>query len=438
MKFIILSLIILAIFSPLILTEIQQARGEYTKATPEEGGPTFKDQSIKAIKIAEGLDHPTSMAFLGPDDILVLQKNDGTVHRIVNGKVVEKPLLQVEVSQGVEWGMLGIAVSKSNSTQPNNPIHVFLYYTQASGNVAPDSADGENGEGSDVDSIYRYDLVGDALVNPKLLLNLPANMPSGGQENNHVGGKLEIGPDSNLYVTIGDVGGRNGQAQNMADGGPLDGTSGILRMTQDGKPLPLSNNGTPSPQNKQPEIKDFYYAYGIRNSFGFDFDPVTKKLWDTENGGTANDEINLVDKGFNSGWVKVQGLAGLAEEGFNPQSELVQFPNSYYRDPDFVWEGTIGVTFLQFLQSQKLGQQYANTMFVGDVNTGNLYNFQLNKDRNGLALQGDLVDKVANTDDDQTPIIFGSGFGVITDIKEGPDGFLYVLNYSGEIYKIYK
>ena len=435
MKSIILSLIVLIMCSPLIYTEIQQAHGAYSKATPEEGGPTFKDQSLKAIKIVEGLDHPTSMAFIGPDDILVLQKNDGTVHRIVNGKVIEKPLLQVEVSQGVEWGMLGIAVSKNDNTQPNNPTHVFLYYTQSSGNVAPDSADSGNGEGSDVDSIYRYDLVGDALINPKLLINLPANMPSGGQENNHVGGKLEIGPDNNLYVTIGDVGGRNGQAQNIAEGDPLDGTSGILRMTQDGLAVPSSTNSPPSPQNKQSEIKDFYYAYGIRNSFGFDFDPVTKKLWDTENGGTANDEINLVDKGFNSGWVKLQGLA---EQGFNPQSELVQFPNSFYRDPDFVWEGTIGVTFLQFLQSSKLGQQYANTMFIGDVNTGNLYNFQLNKDRNGLVLQGGLVDKVANTDDDQTPIILGRGFGVITDIKEGPDGFLYILNYSGEIYKIYK
>jgi glucose/arabinose dehydrogenase len=435
LKSIILSLIILVMCSPLIFTEIQQAHGAYSKATPEEGGPTFKDQSLKAIKIVEGLDHPTSMAFLGPDDILVLQKNDGTVHRIVNGKVIEKPLLQVEVSQGVEWGMLGIAVSKGNNTQPNNPTHVFLYYTQASGNVAPDSADSENEEGSDVDSIYRYDLVGDALINPKLLMNLPANMPSGGQENNHVGGKLEIGPDNNLYVTIGDVGGRSGQAQNIAEGDPLDGTSGILRMTQDGLAVPSSTDSPPPPQNKQSEIKDFYYAYGIRNSFGFDFDPVTKKLWDTENGGTANDEINLVDKGFNSGWVKLQGLA---QQGFNPQSELVQFPNSFYRDPDFVWEGTIGVTFLQFLQSSKLGQQYANTMFVGDVNTGSLYNFQLNKDRNGLVLQGGLVDKVANTDDDQTPIILGSGFGVITDIKEGPDGFLYILNYSGDIYKIYK
>jgi glucose/arabinose dehydrogenase len=310
-----------------------------------------------------------------------------------------------------------------------------LYYTHASGNVAPDSAEGEDGDDSDVDSIYRYDLIGDQLVNPKLLLNLPANMPPGGQENNHVGGKLEIGPDNNLYITIGDVGGRNGQAQNIAEGDPLDGTSGILRMTQDGNPVPASANGTSPPPSKQPEIKDFYYAYGIRNSFGFDFDPVTKKLWDTENGGAAYDEINLVDKGFNSGWVKVQGLA---EQGFNPQGELVQFPNSFYRDPDFVWEAPIGVTFLQFLQSSKLGQQYTNTMFIGDVNKGYLYNFQLNKDRNGLVLQGDLVDKVANTDDDQTPVILGSGFGVITDIKEGPDGFLYILNYSGEIYKIYK
>ena len=117
--------------SPLIYTEIQQAHGAYSKATPEEGGPTFKDQSLKAIKIVEGLDHPTSMAFIGPDDILVLQKNDGTVHRIVNGKVIEKPLLQVKVSQGVEWGMLGIAVSKNDNTQPNNPTHVFLYYTQS-------------------------------------------------------------------------------------------------------------------------------------------------------------------------------------------------------------------------------------------------------------------------------------------------------------------
>ena len=50
-----------------------------------------------------------------------------------------------------------------------------------------------------------------------------------------------------------------------------------------------------------------YYAYGIRNSFGMDFDPVTGNLWDTENGPSYGDEINLVEPGFNSGWQVVQG-----------------------------------------------------------------------------------------------------------------------------------
>ena len=53
---------------------------------------------------------------------------------------------------------------------------------------------------------------------------------------------------------------------------------------------------------------NLYYAYGIRNSFGIDFDPVTGKLWDTENGPGYGDEINLVKPGFNSGWGKIQGM----------------------------------------------------------------------------------------------------------------------------------
>ena len=57
-----------------------------------------------------------------------------------------------------------------------------------------------------------------------------------------------------------------------------------------------------------------YYSYGLRNSFGIDFDPLTGKLWDTENGDDFGDEINLVEPGFNSGWSKVQGTRTLNEE----------------------------------------------------------------------------------------------------------------------------
>src|SRR5207244_5216640 len=102
-----------------------------------------------------------------------------------------------------------------------------------------------------VNHLYRYELVDNQLINPKLLLILPATSPIPTHENNHVGGKVVIGPDSNVYVGIGDVGGHNGQAQNVKDGIPLDGTSGILRVTQDGDAVvspnsPLGNDTDPT------------------------------------------------------------------------------------------------------------------------------------------------------------------------------------------------
>ena len=75
-------------------------------------------------------------------------------------------------------------------------------------------------------------------------------------------------------------------------------------------------------------------------------------------------------------------------------------------------------------------------MFVGDVNTGNLYNIKLNEDRTSLLLSGPLEGKVTNSLDDLKPVIFGHGFGAITDIEVGPDGFLYVLTFDGTKYLI--
>ena len=106
-----------------------------------------------------------------------------------------------------------------------------------------------------------------------------------------------IGPDNNVYVPIGDVDGSGmGEAsqsktQNYVNGIEPDGRSGILRITQDGRPVGTSGSGggVGSSSSGGGIIGDtyplnLYYAYGIRNSFGFDFDPVTGKIWDTENG----------------------------------------------------------------------------------------------------------------------------------------------------------
>ena len=399
----------LALLAGLLAFSGHSAYAAYTIPSPSSGGPTIiNDTSLRVETVSTGLVRPTSMAFLGPNDILVLEKNTGNVHRITNGQLLPQPLLHVNVATQIERGMLGIAVTKNGPT-----TYVFLYYTEAGGGV-------DNSTGN---RLYRYELANNQLINPKLLLDLPA-IPSNPNSVRfeHNGGKLVVGPDNNVYLVIGDVGGHMGQTENNANGPPPDGTGGILRVTQDGDaviPSPLGNDTDPT-LNK-------YYAYGIRNSFGIDFDPVTGNLWDTENGPAYGDEINLVEPGFNSGWTKIQGSAQTRQ--LDPASVLVNIGGKgTYRDPEFVWNQPVGPTALKFLNSEKLGKQYQNDMFVGDIINGNLYHFKLNEQRMGL-----LVGKAAAN---PQAIVFGNGFGGITDIQVGPEGYLYVLSYSGVIYRI--
>jgi glucose/arabinose dehydrogenase len=385
------------------------------------GGPNVTNPNLKAEVVFKGLEFPTNMAILGPNDFLVLEKAKGTVSRIINGVMLADPLLKVNVASEVERGMLGIAVSNT-TTQTNTGvmnhtslggIYVFLYYTEAVS--AHDGTPIGN-------RVYRYELIDNKLVNPKLLLDLPA-IPGP----RHNGGSINIGPDGNLYVAIGDVDGHTTEAQNVHNGGRPDGTGGIFRITQDGKPV-QSIIGEQSPSNK-------YFAYGVRNSFGIGFDPLTGNLWDTENGPGSNDEINLVMPGFNSGWLPIQGKAPV---DFDYQ-QLVNFESKgLYRDPEFTWVDTVGPTDVLFFNSNKLGEQYANDMLVADVHFGRIYDFNLNDNRTGLVLNGSIADKVADTDVEVEQLIFGSDFGAITDLAIGPDGNLYVLSFGqGAIYKVY-
>jgi glucose/arabinose dehydrogenase len=138
-----------------------------------------------------------------------------------------------------------------------------------------------------------------------------------------------------------------------------------------------------------------------------DFDYLTGKLWDTEIGPNYGDEINLVEPGFNSGWAQVQGLwtpnGDIGDENAGPinihPSNLVDFGGKgKYRSPEFTWYQVVAPTAIKFLNSNKLGKQYENDMFVGDYLYGNLYHFKLNQNRTGLLLlEGPLASKVENT-----------------------------------------
>jgi glucose/arabinose dehydrogenase len=381
---------------------------------------TINDPNLRAELISGGMSFPTSMAFLDNNNILVLEK-EGAVRLMTNGVMQDSPVLQVTTDSKNERGLLGIAISGTNGNATSSPAGgqpatVFLYYT-------------EQGEEELRNRVYKYQWNGESLVNPVLLLDLPA-----GPGTNHQGGKMVMGPDGYLYVVIGELQ-REGQLQNIENGPPPDDSGVIFRINPE--------DGSAAPDNPfQDDAANRYFAYGVRNSFGLAFDPVTGVLWDTENGEDSYDEINIVDPGFNSGWKTVMGpisRAGVSEES------LVQLPGSKYYDPIFSWIESFGITDLEFFNSESLGQKYANNIFAGDITQGNLYFFEVNQDRNGLQFnpqsQSGLSDLVADTDEEVSSVTLGTGFVGITDIETGPDGLLYVLTHDretgeGNLYKI--
>ena len=380
--------------------------------------PIIKDPNLQAELFVEGLSWPTSMAFIDNNNILVLEKEQGTVRLISNGILQEEPVLEVDVDSNSERGLLGIAIMNKDA--------IFLYYTASS----KDNEQLRN-------RVYQYQWNEERLVNPILILDLPA-IPGP----NHDGGKLIIGPDNYLYTVIGDLN-HEGKLQNFVDGPEPDDTGVILRVNpMDGSPAP-DNPFTNNDNNLL--LLNKYYAYGIRNSFGIAFDPITGILWDTENGPSEYDEINVVKPGFNSGWQQVMGPISKSKI---TEDELVNFPNSKYADPVFSWLPSIGITDIEFLNSSKLGDKYANNIFVGDIGDltdGILYYFEVNEDRTGIKFdsnnQARLTDLVADNEE-ISAIALGTSFGGITDIETSPEGFLYILTLDresdgeGKIYRI--
>ena len=350
---------------------------------PVYGKPVLNDNDFVVQKFIAGIPNgPTTMAFEG-NDILVLQKTDGQVRLIHDGALQEKPVLDENVTSEGEQGMLGITTVGTK---------VYLYFTES-------TYDGGKPLGK---RVYSYDWNGTELVNKTLVKDLWAT------QTYHNGGAMVTDQNGSVYLVVGDAG-RYGKLENHPTGEPDD-TGVILRIAPPGP----------------------YYAMGIRNSFGLAIDPVTGKLWDTENGVDVYDEINIVPPNFNSGWDVIMGPAN-----DTTLKNLPGYPGYYYHDPQFTWEKTVAPTGLSFIDSKEF-EKYKNSLFVGDCNNGNLYRFELNDDRDGFVFRSaQLSDKIANVGDSMDEIIFGTGFGCITDVIAGPDGLLYLVSLSdGTIYRI--
>ena len=402
-----------------------------------EGSIVINDPKLKAELIVSGLEFPTSIAFIDKNDFLIIEKETGLLKRVTDGKILE-PLLQLTVSGSDERGLLGIDIDKKQYTEGLEVMYVYLYFVECESKETCEN------------KVVRYELdnQNNKLIYPKEIFSVKS-FP----DDAHVGGIVKVGPDHNVYVTVGDFACTDCPpfetlAENFENGVAPDGRAGILRMSPEGEPVDNGIIGKEHPIN-------LYFAYGVRNSFGIDFDPLTGYLWDTENGPDYGDEINLVEPGFNSGALKIFGKSesnsnsnyefdNVVQSSTEGPDGLVTFNGTgRYSEPELSWQDTVAPTSVTFLDSNTLGNNYRNDMFVSTAGGGKIYNFDLSQDRKQLVLKNELSDKVVDSNVEEDSITFAEGFTMITDLEVNPyDGSLYVVSpvdgdsAAGSVYKI--
>jgi len=176
-----------------------------------EAQPTVVDPRLDVRTVVSGLSSPTTMAFLGDDDILVLEKETGRVRRVMNG-AIQSTVLDLPVNFGSERGLLGIALHPEFPTNPG----IYLYWTESTTGNDTSVLSATPLLGNRVD---RFTWDGSTLTFDQNIIRLRAIQQDAGQpeRGNHDGGVLRFGPDGKLYIFFGDQG-RRGQLQNLPDG----------------------------------------------------------------------------------------------------------------------------------------------------------------------------------------------------------------------------
>jgi aldose sugar dehydrogenase len=459
-------------------------------ASAQTPPPSVVDPALGVRTVVTGLVQPTTMAFIGRNDILVLEKASGKVQRVTNGTIAST-VLDLHVNSASERGLLGITL---HPNFPQTP-YVYLYWTE--------STTGADGTGlGDVgllgNRVDRFIWNGTSLTQERNIIRLRAYQADFGQplRGNHNGGVMafEESPQGSglkkLYIFIGDAG-RRGWLQNI-----LTPIVGFVPNDQFGGPEPddthltgvvirLNEDGT------TPNDNPFYeygaqvggivganlqkiFSFGRRNSFGMAVDPYSGRLWLQENSDDAFDEMSLVDSGSNGGWTQIMGpvsriaqfkaieigrAGGLQQLRWPPTSladtpsealqRLYVLPESRYRDPEFSWKFAVAPAGIGFMKGRGLGDAYEGDLFLGasrpTLLNGYLFRMKLNENRRDFAhTDARLTDQVADNLDkfeitESESLLFGRDFGVGTDVRTGPNGNLYIVSLSnGAIYEIFR
>jgi glucose/arabinose dehydrogenase len=284
-----------------------------------------------------------------------------------------------------EQGLLGLALHPSYPARP----YIFAYYTRTV-DGQPENQIVQLTDSMGTDS-GRSTGAGPAGQGFRTLLSLPA-------AGNHNGGVIHFGPDNELYAVVGDVG-------NRANAQDLSSFAGkVLRISGISKPLPLNRLGC-SPICA--------FAFGIRNSFGFAFDPQTGNLWQTENGPACNDELNRIVEGGNHAWGPSETCNGTPPQNTNQDGPAPRIlPRSFYNP-------VIAPTGAAFCQGCGLGAAIEGRLLFGDWNRGEIHAVTLTADRLGVASQTVILDRPSG----------------ILAVERGTGGAIYFSDANG-IYRL--
>ena len=369
-------------FLILVTASFAQQVGRLPRISLPDASPVVDtvEGKIRVVPIGRGLSHPWSLAFL-PDGRMLVTERSGQIRVIRDGILDPQPLAGAPKVHAVRLsGLMDIAL------HPNFAQNQLVYLTYTK-NVKPEPLEVAT-------TLARGRLVGNALVDLKDILTADTWPGNGGSAS-----RITFGRDGMLYMTTGASNGDFAQDPTSLRGK-------ILRLQDDGKAAP--GNPFVGKAGYAPEV----FSMGHRNSLGLAFNPVTGALWNSEMGPNGGDEVNIIQPGKNYGWPNIS--YGRTYEGppvsAIPWKEGVELPWAY-------WVPGISPSGLSFYTGERYFPAWKTSVFIGAMRVG-----QVEGTGHLVRIQFD-----ENGNERRRELMLTSLAQRIRDIKQGPDGFLYLL-----------
>jgi glucose/arabinose dehydrogenase len=365
-------------FLPLLLCNLIFTIGCAQENTPAIETPTTINYTYETI--VDNINIPWGMAFISNNELLVTE-NSGILYHILDGVKTSVEGLPEIYARG-QGGLLDVAL------HPDFTDNKIIYMTLAA------TLEGDAGGNT---SLYQAKFINQRLEDVKLLYKATPNTKKG----QHFGSRIAFDDEGHVYFSVGDRGNRDENPQDITrDGGK------IYRLNLDGS-IPEDN-----PFVSNPEAKHAVFSYGHRNPQGMTAHPKTGAIWVNEHGPQGGDEINEIRKGKNFGWPVI--TYGINYSG-TPITDKTSDPNM--EQPFYYWVPSIAPSGMAFSTSG-IYKEWQDNLFVGSLKFQYLER---------LVIQGDKVVKREKVLDK---------IGRVRNVKEGPDGFLYVAIEGKGILKI--